>query len=71
LSTTDLGWVLLLGLIATQSTAFPSWVKAIAQVFPMYWLGLGMRSALLPDAFASIEIGGTWRPKASLPREAR
>lgn len=91
-----LGWVLILGLVATQSigamlgalvsgprgagyislpvmgliaisgifypiTAFPAWVQAIAQLFPMYWLGLGMRSALLPDAFASIEIGGSWR----------
>jgi ABC-2 type transport system permease protein len=27
----------------------------------MYWLGRGVRSALLPDGFASIEIGGSWR----------
>ena len=25
------------------------WVEVVAQVFPMYWLGLGMRSAFLPD----------------------
>ena len=25
------------------------WVQVVAQVFPMYWLGLGMRSAFLPD----------------------
>jgi ABC-2 type transport system permease protein len=37
------------------------WVQAIAQVFPMYWLGLGMRAAFLPDAATAIEIGGTWR----------
>src|SRR5690606_11821983 len=37
------------------------WVQALAQVFPMYWLGLGMRSAFLPDAAAALEIGGSWR----------
>jgi ABC-2 type transport system permease protein len=33
----------------------------MAQVFPMYWVGLGMRSAFLPDAAAALEIGGSWR----------
>ena len=37
------------------------WVQGVAQVFPMYWLGLGMRSAFLPDELAVLEIGGTWR----------
>jgi ABC-2 type transport system permease protein len=27
----------------------------------MYWLGLGMRSAFLPDAAAALEIGASWR----------
>ena len=39
-----------------------TWVQVVAQVFPMYWLGLGMRSAFLPDAATAIEIGGSWRP---------
>jgi ABC-2 type transport system permease protein len=91
-----LGWVLFLGLVATQSigavlgalipssrgagyvplpvigliaisgifypiTALPGWLQGIAQAFPMYWLGLGMRSALLPDAAVSVELGGSWR----------
>jgi ABC-2 type transport system permease protein len=91
-----LGWVLLVGLVATQSlgamlgalissprgagyislpvmgliaisgifypiTALPGWLQGIAQAFPMYWLGLGMRSALLPDSAVSVEIGGSWR----------
>jgi ABC-2 type transport system permease protein len=38
-----------------------AWVQVVAQVFPMYWLGLGMRSAFLPDAAAAVEIGGSWR----------
>lgn len=37
------------------------WVQVVAQVFPVYWLGLGMRSAFLPAEAAAIEIGGSWR----------
>ncbi|SEP52861.1 ABC transporter permease [Amycolatopsis saalfeldensis] len=47
-------------------TALPVWVQDIAQVFPMYWLGLGMRSALLPDSAVVVEIGQSWRPWATL-----
>jgi ABC-2 type transport system permease protein len=43
------------------------WVQVIAQVFPMYWLGLGMRSAFLPDSAASLELGDSWRtPETAL-----
>ncbi len=91
-----LAWVLVLGLVATQSigavlgslissprsagymsipvmgliaisgifypiTALPDWLQVIAQIFPIYWLGLGMRSALLPHNAVSVEIGGSWR----------
>jgi len=42
-------------------TAMPGWVQGIAQAFPIYWLGLGMRSALLPDSAASVELGESWR----------
>jgi ABC-2 type transport system permease protein len=37
------------------------WLQVIAQVFPMYWLGLGLRSAFLPDSAAALEIAGSWR----------
>ena len=37
------------------------WVQVVAQVFPMYWLGLGMRSAFLPDSAVVNEIGESWR----------
>lgn len=37
------------------------WVQVVAQVFPVYWLGLGLRSAFLPDAAAALELGGSWR----------
>ncbi len=56
----------LVGLIATSGifypiTAFPGWLQGLGQVFPIYWLGLGMRSAMLPDALAAVEFGGSWR----------
>ena len=48
-------------------TALPDWVHPIALVFPVYWLGLGMRDALLPEAAGAAELGGechTWRRSA-------
>ncbi|HZO25813.1 MAG TPA: ABC transporter permease [Chloroflexota bacterium] len=42
-------------------TALPIWLQWIGQMLPLYWLGLGMRAALLPDEMAVVEIGGSWR----------
>jgi ABC-2 type transport system permease protein len=55
-----------MGLVAISGifypiTALPGWLQGIGQVFPIYWMGLGMRHALLPDAMAAVEIGGEWR----------
>jgi len=47
-------------------TSLPGWLQDVGQVFPMYWLGLGMRSALLPDSALAVEIGHSWRPVATL-----
>ncbi|MGW5737277.1 MULTISPECIES: ABC transporter permease [Streptomyces] len=57
----------ILGMIAISGifypvTALPDWLQGVAQALPVYWLGLGMRSALLPDGAAAIEIAGSWRP---------
>src|SRR5262249_19967196 len=41
--------------------ALPGWLQALGQVFPFYWLGLGMRAALLPDAAVAVELGDSWR----------
>ncbi len=41
--------------------ALPVWLQVIGQVFPMYWLGLGFRHAMLPAEAALLELGGTWR----------
>ncbi|MPZ85002.1 MAG: ABC transporter permease [Actinophytocola sp.] len=56
----------ILGMIAISGvfypiTSTPEWLQWVAQVFPIYWLGLGMRSALLPDGAVSVEIGESWR----------
>jgi len=58
------------GLIAVSGifypiTHLPQWLQWIGQVFPFYWLGLGMRSALLPAGLASVEIGHSWRHLAT------
>lgn len=37
------------------------WMQVIAQMFPLYWTGLGMRSAFLPDEAAAAEVAGSWR----------
>lgn len=64
----NMGLIMLpiMGLVATSGifypiTDFPGWLQGIAQAFPIYWLGLGMRSALLPDGLAAVEIGESWR----------
>jgi ABC-2 type transport system permease protein len=44
--------------------ALPVWVQWIAQVFPVYWLGLGLRSVFSPAA-AALEPGGTFRTLAT------
>ncbi len=56
----------LFGLVAISGifypiASMPGWLQGIAQVFPIYWLGLGMRSVFLPDALASVELGDSWR----------
>ncbi|WP_422773078.1 ABC transporter permease [Plantactinospora sp. WMMC1484] len=56
----------IMGLVATSGifypiTNFPVWLQWIGQAFPIYWLGLGTRSALLPDELAAVEIGGSWQ----------
>lgn len=56
----------IMGLVAISGifypiTSLPAWLQWIAQLFPIYWLGLGMRSALLPDSLVSVEISESWR----------
>ncbi|MGY1717914.1 MULTISPECIES: ABC transporter permease [unclassified Blastococcus] len=60
------GMLPVLVLTAISGIFFPitlmwGWVQAVAQVFPIYWIGLGLRSAFLPDAAATLELGDSWR----------
>jgi ABC-2 type transport system permease protein len=54
------------GLTAISGIFYPithlaGWLQAIGQVFPIYWLGLGFRAALLPGSLSSVELNGSWR----------
>jgi ABC-2 type transport system permease protein len=54
------------GLAAISGIFYPithlaGWLQAIGQVFPVYWLGLGFRAALLPPSLSSVELNGSWR----------
>lgn len=41
--------------------ALPIWLQSVAQVFPLYWFGLGLRASLLPESMAAVEVGESWR----------
>jgi len=64
-------WLLLLAGLAAISGIFypithlPVLLQWTGQAFPMYWLALGMRSALLPNAMAAVEVGHSWRHLAT------
>ncbi|CCH86072.1 ABC-type multidrug transport system, permease component [Modestobacter italicus] len=47
--------------VFTPVQAMWGWVQAVAQVFPVYWIALGMRSAFLPAEAAVAELGDSWR----------
>jgi ABC-2 type transport system permease protein len=42
-------------------SSMPGWLQGVAQGFPIYWLGLGMRSVFLPDGLAAVELGHSWQ----------
>ncbi|MDD9206981.1 ABC transporter permease [Georgenia sp. 10Sc9-8] len=62
------GWGMLVmgGLVMVSGVFFPilalpGWAQLVGQVTPLYWLGLGMREAILPDAVVALEISQSWR----------
>ena len=60
------GFLLIGGLAFVSGIVYPvqemaRWLQVVAQALPSYWVGLGMRSAFLPDAAAAWEVGGSWR----------
>lgn len=40
--------------------ALPPWLQSLAQALPIYWVGLGVRAALLPADMVATGIGGAW-----------
>jgi ABC-2 type transport system permease protein len=61
LSLLAIGALLATSGISTPLSELPGWLQPISQALPAYWLGLGMRSVLLPDAASALEIGQSWR----------
>lgn len=58
-----LAWTLVMAAsgIFYPITILPTWLQCAVQAFPIYWLGLGARSAMLPAKMAAAEIGQSWR----------
>ncbi|CAM5706992.1 ABC transporter permease [Streptomyces coeruleorubidus] len=55
-----------MGLVVVSGIYFPlselpEWLQTVAQIFPVYWLGLGLRAALLPSEAVAAEIGASWQ----------
>lgn len=40
--------------------ALPGWLQIVGKLLPTYWIGLGMRQALLPPEAVALEVGATW-----------
>jgi ABC-2 type transport system permease protein len=40
--------------------ALPGWLQVIGRLLPTYWMGLGLRSALLPPGAVALEVGHSW-----------
>jgi ABC-2 type transport system permease protein len=38
----------------------PTWMQTVAALFPLKWMGQGLRSVFLPDALAAQEPAGSW-----------
>lgn len=63
-----LGWMSLLiyGSMAVSGVfyplrAFPGWLQIVGRLLPTYWMGLGLRSALLPAEAIELELGQSWQ----------
>ncbi|AZK96254.1 MULTISPECIES: ABC transporter permease [Streptomyces] len=55
-----------MGLLAISGIFYPitslvGWLQGVSQIFPVYWVGLGTRAALLPESAVAVELGDSWR----------
>lgn len=46
--------------------ALPELVQGVAQVFPLYWLGVGLRAGMLAPAGQVLETGGVWAVQSAV-----
>lgn len=61
-------WTLAIGLYALLAisgvfypiSSLPGWLQVVAQALPVYWIGLGLRHAVLPPEAVSLELGQSW-----------
>jgi ABC-2 type transport system permease protein len=67
------GWgMLVLGVAIWLSGIFyplslmAGWMQVVGQLLPTYWLGLGLRSTMLPNSAVVVEIGESWRTFATV-----
>lgn len=65
------GMLVMVAIIWVSGIFYPlaqmaGWAQVLGQVTPTYWLGLGLRSALLPESAAAVEIDGSWRSLMTL-----
>ena len=44
----------------------PGWAQTLVQLTPIYWIGHGLRWAMLPESAAAAEIGGVWRSELTV-----
>jgi ABC-2 type transport system permease protein len=65
LMTLAVGGIVAISGVFYPITHLPHWLQWAGQAFPFYWLGLGMRSALLPSSLVAVEIGHSWRHLAT------
>lgn len=47
-------------------TLLPGWAQTLVQLTPIYWVGLGIRGAMLPESAAAVEIDGVWRSELTV-----
>jgi ABC-2 type transport system permease protein len=43
-----------------QFSSIPTWMQTVASLFPLKWMGQGLRSVFLPDVLAAQEPAGSW-----------
>jgi ABC-2 type transport system permease protein len=48
------------GVFISPITQLPSWMVAIASIFPVKWMAQGFRSVFLPDVMVVNETAGAW-----------